>query len=92
MNKDLPRDEDGKLKAYAFPGGYEYRYFTGYNDMFCAACARVEEDSWEPGMDVIETADIYWEGPAVECASHASEDCPHMLESEYGDQEEDNEV
>lgn len=86
--KELPRDEDGKLSRYAWPGGYAINYYTGYDEMFCADCARAEEDNYEPGSSIIEAADIYWEGPAIECDSHMSDECPHMIESEYGDPEE----
>lgn len=73
----LPRDSDGTLAAFAWPGGYPIVYWTHNCDaVLCAACAE--------GADDIENADTYMEGPALVC-----DDCGKILESAYGDPEED---
>lgn len=39
MKTKLPRDEDGKLSAYAWPGGQEIMYLDAENNTLCAECA-----------------------------------------------------
>src|SRR5262245_45249543 len=38
----LPTDEDGKLTAYAWPGGYPVLYLDRDNSTLCPACAQKE--------------------------------------------------
>lgn len=44
MNDKLPRDEDGKLSAYAWPGGYDIMYLDHDNSVLCVDCARQSEE------------------------------------------------
>lgn len=37
---ELPRDENGQLSAYAWPGGYVIGYLDRENSVLCVACAR----------------------------------------------------
>lgn len=39
----LPRDKDGKLTAYAWPGGYEMVYYHSKHGALCHKCANVLE-------------------------------------------------
>lgn len=39
----LPRDKDGKLTAYAWPGGYEVVYYHHDGETVCSECARILE-------------------------------------------------
>ena len=37
------RDSDGKLSAYAWPGGYQLYYVTDDGEVLCPACANLPE-------------------------------------------------
>ena len=70
------RDSDGKLPAFAWPGGYPIIYFTRDGLTICPDCANsVSDDSQAPV-----SGDVYWEGPTIEC-----DDCGNDIESAYGD-------
>jgi hypothetical protein len=68
-------DENGKLPAYAWPGGYQITYLTRDGLEICPDCAN-QEDASDPVTD----GDVYWEGPAITC-----DDCGKEIESAYGD-------
>ena len=72
------RDSNGKLPAYAWPGGYPIIYITKDGETLCAACASVADD--------VEGADVFYEGAPEECA-----ECCTTIESAYGDPEEPDE-
>ncbi len=75
--KKIERDSNGKLPAYAWPGGYPIIYLTRDGLTICPACANRDVDSQE---EVI-AADVYYEGPTLTC-----EDCETaQIESAYGD-------
>lgn len=77
---ELRRDDEGKLPAFAFPGGYPIVYFTRDGLMVCPDCANIEDTS-----DPVVSYDIYWEGPTVPC-----DDCGRdVIESAYGDPDEE---
>lgn len=67
MNPLLPRDEDGKLSTYTWPGGYPFYYITADSGALCAACARMAEEEGltgdvdDPQWNII-AADINYEG------------------------------
>ena len=45
---ELPRDDNGRLSAYAWPGGYVIGYLDGEGSTLCANCARkADEDTDE---------------------------------------------
>lgn len=82
---DLMRDEDGKLPAFAWPGGYPIIYFASDMGTLCPKCA----NAFVTGRDTEEqlkpvACDIYWEGPTIQC-----EHCNADIESAYGDPEEE---
>jgi len=89
----LPRHEKGsleagKLMAWAWPGGYEIVYYTADGGTLCFQCARREngsEASENPSADKqwrLVAAEVYWEGPALNC-----DHCNREIESAYGDPE-----
>jgi hypothetical protein len=93
----LPRDNDwssgeqkpGKLSAFAWPGGSPIIYLTPMNDVLCAECAQKaldDPDEYPENKPVY--ADVYYEGPAIECDGL----CGKMIESAYGDPEDEDET
>jgi len=86
INK-LPRDKDGKLPAYAWPGGYPIIYYTEDGGELCPDCANGKNNSeadpthYDPQWKLI-AGDVYWEGPPIQCA-HCNKD----IESAYGEVE-----
>lgn len=76
LAKKVGEIEDGKLPAFAWPGGAPIYYWTKDGEMECADCAENDEE--------VIGADVYEEGPEVECGGW----CGKMLESAYGDPEE----
>ena len=77
----LERDSDGKLPAYAWPGGYPLYYATEDGETICADCASDPDTS-----DPAEYASVFYEGAPEYCA-----DCNATIESAYGDPDEDKE-
>jgi hypothetical protein len=73
------RDTDGKLPAYAWPGGYTLVYYAEDGSTYCADCAS-QTDAEPP----IVACDTYDEGPALYC-----DGCNAVLESSYGDPDEE---
>lgn len=82
---ELPRDRDGKLSAFAWPGGYELHYLADDGGMFCYQCANGENGSLasnlaDPGTGWrIVGWGFHWEGEPEYC-SH----CSREIRSEYG--------
>jgi hypothetical protein len=89
MSQPLPRDSDGKLSAFAWPGGYPIYYTTRDGGTLCPACANGENgsDAALPGQDDpqwhVVAADIHWEGDPMMC-----DHCYKDIESAYGVPEE----
>ena len=88
----LPRENDGTLPAYAWPGGYPIFYVTDDGACLCPACANGEngslasenaneEDGAHCGWQ-LEGYIVHYEGPAETCAH-----CDRLIESAYGDPE-----
>lgn len=81
----LIQDNNGRLPAHAFPGGYPIVYTDGHNETLCADCATNkyhdpgEWEDWKP-----QSWFVHYEGSSVFCA-----DCNAEIESAYGDPEED---
>lgn len=79
---DAIRDPDGKLPAYAWPGGINVIYYTTDGDAVCAECANQDQSEYD---DPVTQWDLFYEGPPEQCAN-----CYKMIESAYGDPDEDN--
>ena len=87
----MHRDDDGKLPAYAWPGGYQILYYMADGECLCPACANGEN-----GSLASETADernwrivgqdIFYEGAAEVCTH-----CNAIIESAYGNPEAEEE-
>ena len=76
----LPRNEDGTLAEYAWPGGYPLFYLTDdEGDILCPACANKEAD--HPLV-----ADVNYEDPALYC-----DECGNRIESAYAEDEAEGE-
>jgi hypothetical protein len=72
---DEIRDSDGKLPAYAWPGGYQMFYVDTENNILCPDCANAPGYSTGP-VDV----DINWEDPDLFC-----DNCGRRIESAYAE-------
>lgn len=81
----LPRDDDGRLTAYAWPGGYPVYYVTADSGALCPDCARMAEaeglagDPEDPQWYIV-AADINWEDADLYC-----DHCSERIESAYAD-------
>ena len=70
------------FRNFAWPGGYTVLFTTDDGDVFCGECA--EKYFILENEDV--TADIYYEGPTVQC-----DGCGREIESSYGDPDAEEE-
>ena len=80
----LRDSNDGKLPAYAWPGGYQIIYIDEENNVLCSDCADKNDNL--PYNPRLVTYDIYYEGPTIQC-----EGCNCDIESTYGDPDEEDE-
>jgi hypothetical protein len=81
---DLPRDDDGQLTAYAWPGGYPMYYVDSENSALCVACARkadADADEFEKFKPC--AFDINWEDTSLYC-----DQCSQRIASAYGDDDD----
>lgn len=78
--KVIVKNEDGSFPAYAWPGGYPIVYYSAEGNVYCPECANQTEAEPE-----IAFWDIYYEGGPEICNG-----CGTLIESAYGDPEEDN--
>ncbi len=70
------RSEDGKLPAYAWPGGYPVFYMDKGNNCLCPKCAEENDEFSEP----LEAYDVNWEDEMLYC-----DHCDNQIESAYGE-------
>lgn len=83
------RDEaTGKFISFAWPGGYPIIYLDKNNSVFCPDCANDIDPNGEIPDDPIIAGDIFYEGAPMECDGG----CGKMIESAYGDPDEDDEA
>lgn len=81
---NIERDSDGKLPAFAWPGGYPIYYLDKSCSVMCADCATKALDSeYGDGFAPV-ASDIHWEGDSLIC-----EDCNKEIESAYGNPDQD---
>ena len=69
-------NDDGKLPAFAWPGGYPMFYLDGDNNVLCPDDANNNDEFNEPLIDY----DVNWEDPALFC-----DHCSQRIESAYAD-------
>lgn len=76
----LPRNDDGSLPAFAWPGGYPIFYLDRDNSILCPDCANKsdKDDDEIPQFKPI-ACDIHWEGEPLQC-----DHCNAEIESAYG--------
>lgn len=82
----LPRERDGSLSPYAWPGGYPIFYLNSKDEALCPACANVGEqerdpDAWPDDRPVI--AGINYEDPSLDC-----ERCGERIPSAYAEDDD----
>lgn len=67
---ELPRNDDGTLQAYAWPGGYPIFYIDGQNSVLCPKCAN-KSDSDPDEIDGFKPidADINYEDRHMDCSN-----------------------
>ncbi len=74
---------NGKLPAFAWPGGYPLMYLDRENSTLCADCATKSLDDADEVPQFKPVAyDVYYEGPTIQC-----DQCNADIESAYGDPE-----
>ena len=73
------RQSDGKLPAYAWPGGYPLLYLDYENSALCSSCATESMKDIVPQFRPV-AYDIYYEGPTLFC-----DQCNEEIESAYED-------
>ena len=79
----LPRKDDGTLRRYEFPGGYEIVYLDKDNATLCADCANkseAEKDDWPDQVPVAATLSEESDWWCAECNYHGK--------AEYGEAEQ----
>lgn len=83
---EIQRDSDGKLPAYAWPGGYPIYYVMNDGEALCPPCANDpknpihfdgDADGWR-----IDGQDVNWEDAQLYC-SH----CNKRIQSAYVEDE-----
>ena len=75
---DLPRNDDGTLASWAWPGGYPIYYVDRENNVLCPKCANRETDESQAPID----ADVNWEDANLIC-----DDCSARIPSAYAEEE-----
>ncbi len=78
MNIDEIKDDDGKLPAYAWPGGYPIYYMDKESNVLCPECANREIDQAQEAI----AYDANWEDPSLHC-----DDCGTRIASAYAEDE-----
>ncbi len=74
----LPRDDDGRLSAYAWPGGYPYYYVDDDNSVLCVNCARSSDE------DPDEIPQFKPTGAGINCENELwCDDCGERIQSAY---------
>jgi len=85
--------KDGKLPAYAWPGGYPILYLFSNGEVCCPSCASGENGSEAriDSDDMLAVDDwtlvgyfVHYEGPGEYCAH-----CNAVTDSAYGDPEKE---
>jgi hypothetical protein len=82
----LPRNDDGKLPAYAWPGGYPLYYLFADCEVCCPDCANGEngsdasEDADDRQWKLI-ACDVNYEDENLFCAH-----CNKRIKSAYGEE------
>lgn len=84
--KQLPRNDDGTLASWAWPGGYPIYYLDGNSQVLCPKCANKADkdpDEWDDWK--AQAAGINYEDSALYC-----DNCSERIESAYAEDETDD--
>lgn len=90
MHNDLPKNDDGTLASYAWPGGYPIYYICKDSGVLCPKCANSKEckealeDCPDDAQWLIVAAGINYEDPDLYC-----DHCSERIESAYAEDEID---
>ena len=76
MNLDEIRNDDGKLPACAWPGGYPMLYLDKEDNVLCPKCANRGVDQSQE----VTAYDVNYEDPSCYC-----NDCGDRIESAYAE-------
>ena len=77
----LRADNDGKLPAYAWPGGYPVYYLDGEDNVLCSKCANKSlNDFIEKFRPIV--GDINYEDASLYC-----DQCSERIESAYAEED-----
>jgi phage terminase large subunit GpA-like protein len=88
MSVESLRDDNGKLPAYAWPGGYPIYYLASDNAMLCPKCANEYKPERDNESQLKPVAyGINWEDAQLFC-----ENCNARIESAYADGGDTQEV
>ena len=63
--QQLPRNEDGTLAAWAWPGGYPLYYLDHSDCVLCPTCANANQTAERAFQPI--AADVNWEDPELYC-------------------------
>ncbi len=81
MKSNLPRDDNGQLSGYAWPGGYPIYYRDRENSVLCVQCAIKSDIEELPQFKPI-SAGINYEDSSLYCNT-----CSTRIESAYAEDE-----
>lgn len=70
-------DSDGKLPAYAWPGGYPLYYADGEDSILCPVCADKSRKDWTPSRRPVSVG-VNYEDAYLYC-----DDCGNQIEVAY---------
>lgn len=92
-NDNLPRNDDGTLQEYAWPGGYPIFYVVKDGGTLCPKCANDnkartlegDDDCPDDNQWLIIAAEINWEDSSLQC-----DNCNKRIESAYAEDEMEN--
>lgn len=81
----LPRDDDGKLSKWAWPGGYPIYYLDKDNSTLCPTCANKSDSDDELLNFRPIAAGINYEDAYLFC-----DDCGERIESAYREEKRED--
>ena len=74
----LPRNDNGQLDAFAWPGGYPLFYLDRENSVLCVDCARKSDTADEIDGFKPVAVDVNWEDDSLFC-----DNCSKQIEAAY---------
>ena|SRR5688572_13832160 len=85
MNQHVAQlvDENGKLPAYAWPGGYQMFYLDKHNAVLCPDCANEVAQETEDDWYMVVAYDVNYEDPFLVC-----DNCNKHIDPSYMTEEE----